>query len=174
MEKEKVTRLIEVARYAPTAGNSQTVEWLIHTDRSRIRRIAALAIEWVRELVTNDPSVAEARPYLPRLITAWESGHDSILRDAPVLIVASAPKEAAFGLVDLVLAMSYLDLLAPTMGLGTCWAGLLEGALVTSSPLREEVGIPGEHPYYYPMMLGYPAMRHHRLPRRKAPKITFV
>lgn len=77
-----------------------------------------------------------------------------------------------FGLVDLTLALSYLDLLAPTMGLGTCWAGLLEGALLSSASLRDEVGIPKEHPYPYPMMLGYPAMKYHRLPERKQPKIT--
>jgi nitroreductase/NAD-dependent dihydropyrimidine dehydrogenase PreA subunit len=174
VEREQVRRLIEVARYAPTAGNSQTVEWLVHTDRSRIREIAALAVEWVREVVRNDPSVAVTRPYLPRVVTGWDSGRDSVLRDAPVLIVASAPKQAAFGLVDLTLALSYLDLLAPTMGLGTCWAGLLQGALLSSSSLREAVGIPKEHPHHYPMMLGYPAMKHHRLPERKPPRITFA
>lgn len=173
VEPDKVIRLIEVARYAPTAGNSQTVEWLVHTDRSRIRKIATLAIEWVRELVKNDPSVAVTRPYIPRVITRWESGHDSVLREAPVLIVASAPRESVFGLVDLTLALCYLDLLAPTIGLGTCWAGLLQGALLSSPSLREVAGIPKEHAHHYPMMVGYPAERHYRLPERKPPKITF-
>ena len=173
VEREKIMRLIEVARYAPTAANSQSVEWLVLTERSRIGEIAALTAEWLRG-VLSDPRVAAARPYLLRVLAAWDSGSDSILRSAPVLIVASAPKEMAFGLVDLTLALSYLDLLAPTMGLGTCWAGLLQGALLSSSSLREAVGIPKEHPYHYPMMLGYPATKHHRLPERKPPRITFV
>lgn len=172
--REEVRRLIEAARYAPTAGNSQTVEWLVHTDRSRINKIASSAVEWVRELVKIDPSLAVTRPYLPRVVARWDSGSDSVLRDAPVLIVASAPEQAAFGLVDLTIALSYLDLLAPTMGLGTCWAGLLQGALLSSASLRDEVGIPKEHPYHYPMMLGYPAMRHYRLPERKSPRISFM
>lgn len=174
VDGEEVRHLIEAARFAPTAGNSQTAEWLVHSDRSRINQIAALAVEWVRELVRNDPSVAVTRPYLPRVVARWDSGQDSVLRNTPVLIVASAPKEAAFGLVDLTLALSYLDLLAPTVGLGTCWAGLLEGALLSSPSLRDLVGIPKEHPHHYPMMLGYPATKHHRLPDRKPPKITFV
>lgn len=173
VERDKIKWFIDVARYAPTAGNSQTVEWLVHTDRSRIKEIASLAIEWVRELV-KDPSVAAARPYLPRIVTRWDAGRDSVLRDAPVLVIASAPKEAAFGLVDLTLALCYLDLLAPTLGLGTCWAGLLEGALLSSSSLREVVGIPKEHSHHYPMMLGYPGAKHYRLPSRKPPRITFV
>jgi nitroreductase/NAD-dependent dihydropyrimidine dehydrogenase PreA subunit len=174
VEKEMVMRLIEVARCAPTAGNSQTVEWLVHTDRATMREIAARVVEWVRELVASDPSIGAARPYLPRIVTAWDSGRDSVLRDAPVLLVAYAPKEAAFGLVDLTIALSHLDLLAPAMGLGTCWAGLLEGALLSSPPLREMVGIPNGYPFHYPMMLGYPAMKHHRLPARKPPKIRFA
>jgi len=174
VEREKVTRLIEAARYAPTAGNSQTVEWVVHSDHSRIDEIAATAVEWVRGLVASDPSVAETRPYLPRVVNRWDSGYDSVLRKAPVLIVASAPKEAPFGLIDLTLALSYLDLLAPTMGLGTCWAGLLEGALLSSPTLREIAGIPKEHPYHYPMMLGYPVTKHYRLPERRPPKITFL
>jgi nitroreductase/NAD-dependent dihydropyrimidine dehydrogenase PreA subunit len=174
VERGKIERLIEVARYAPTAGNSQTVEWLVHTDRSKISEIAALAEEWARQAVINDPFVAVTRPYLPKIIGTWDAGRESILRSAPVLIIASAPKQAAFGFVDLTIALSYLDLLAPTMGLGTCWAGLLQGALLSSSALKEKAGIPAEHPHHYPMVLGYPAIKYHRLPERKPPRITFA
>ena len=59
------------------------------------------------------------------MVAGWDAGFDTVLRDAPVIVVASAPKEAMNGLGDVTLALSYLDLMAPTMGLGTCWAGLL-------------------------------------------------
>ncbi|MGD0230952.1 MAG: nitroreductase family protein [Syntrophorhabdales bacterium] len=173
VEKEKILRLIEVARYAPSAGNAQSVEWLVLEDRSEIRKIAGLTVEWIRGFLKKDPGLGIARPYLPRAVTAWESGRDPVLRGAPVVIVASAPAEAANGLVDLTLALSYLDLLAPTIGLGTCWAGLLEGALLSSPSLREIVGIPEGHPHHYPMMLGYPKAKYYRLPARKPPRITF-
>ena len=35
VEQTTIRRLIEVARCAPTAGNSQLVEWLVLTDRSQ-------------------------------------------------------------------------------------------------------------------------------------------
>jgi nitroreductase len=76
-------------------------------------------------------------------------------------------------MVDLTLALSYLDLMAPTMGLGTCWAGLLQGALLSSPDLKQKLGLPAEYPYHYPMMLGYPRFQYHRLPERKPPKITW-
>lgn len=173
VEKEKIRRLIEVARYAPTGGNLQAVEWLVLTDRSRLRNIAGMTVEWIRRVLT-DPRAAQARPYLPAVVSSWEAGRDSVLRGAPVLILASAPKEAFNGLVDLTLALSYLDLLAPTMGLGTCWAGLLQGAMLSDAEIKAAVGIPTGHTHHYPMMLGYPEVKYYRLPERKPPKITFL
>ena len=52
-------------------------------------------------------------------------GLDVVLRDAPILIVASAPETAIGGMVDVSLALSYLELMTQKMGIGTCWAGLL-------------------------------------------------
>jgi nitroreductase/NAD-dependent dihydropyrimidine dehydrogenase PreA subunit len=173
VEKEKILKLIEAARYAPTGGNSQMVEWLVIGDRSRIREMAGLTVEWVRQVV-KDPQIAKARPYLPLVVAEWDSGNDSVLRNAPALIVAMAPKEAMNGLVDLTLALSYLDLLAPSMGLGTCWAGLLQGGLLFSDSLKTVLGIPESYPHHYPIMLGYPELSYYRLPERKQPKILFA
>jgi hypothetical protein len=69
-------------------------------------------------------------------------GYNSVTWSAPVLIVASAAKEAGTGMVDVALALSSLDLAAPKLGLGTCWAGLVEGALQGSDALRDSVGLP--------------------------------
>jgi nitroreductase/ferredoxin len=173
VERETIRKLIEIARYAPTAGNSQFVEWLIITDRSTIKEAAHLTAECVRKVLKDDPRKAIAAPYLPLIVKAWDEGYDSVLRNTPVMIVASAPKEASNGMVDLTLALSYLDLMAPTMGLGTCWAGLVQMALLLSPSLKDILGIPAAHPYHYPMMLGYTKAKYYRLPERKPPKITF-
>jgi nitroreductase/NAD-dependent dihydropyrimidine dehydrogenase PreA subunit len=173
IEPEKIRKIIEGARYAPTGGNTQTVEWLVLTDKSRIREIAALTVDWLRRLV-KDPQVIAARPYLSIAVASWDEGNDSVLRGAPALVIAMAPKEAMNGMVDLTIALSYLDLLAPAMGLGTCWAGMLQGALLASPDIKRFVGIPASHPHHYPLMLGYPDVRYFRLPERRAPKITFA
>jgi nitroreductase len=172
VEKKKIRRLIEAARYAPTGANRQLVEWLVLSDKSHLRRIAGVTVDWIRVVIKN-PQVLAARPYLSTLVSAWETGHDSVLRSAPVLLLASAPKEAINGLIDLTLALSYLELLAPTLGLGTCWAGVLQGALLASPSARAAVGIAEGYPHYYGMMLGYPDVQFYRLPERKAPRITF-
>ena len=173
VEKEKIQRLIEVARYAPTAGNSQMVEWIVINNRELLLRIGGLTVDWIRELIKIPQTVAAA-PYLPAAVAAWDAGNDSVLRGAPSLVVAIAPSHARYGLVDLTLALSYLDVFAQTMGLGTCWAGLLAGAMENSPAVRDAVGVPENYTHYYSIMLGYPAVRYHRLPERNPPKITFV
>ena len=173
VEKEKIQRLIEVARYAPTGGNSQLVEWIVLSDKSRIKEIAGLTVQWLREIIKN-PQVVAASPYLPQAVAAWDAGNDSVLRSAPALVTAMAPREAMNGMVDLTLALSYLDLFAPALNLGTCWAGLLQGAMMNSPEVKAAVGIPESYPHHYPIMLGYPAFKFYRLPERKTPKITFA
>lgn len=173
VEREKIRRLIEMARYAPTAGNSQMVEWMVLDDKARIREIAGLTVNWLREIVKS-PQVMAASPYLPLAVAAWDAGNDSILRDAPALIIAIAPREAMNGLVDLTLALSYLDLFAPALDLGTCWAGLLQGAMLNSPAVKAAVGVSESYPHHYPLMAGYPEFKFHRLPERKTPKIVFA
>lgn len=173
VEKEKIQQLIEIARYAPTGGNSQMIEWIVITDKSRLKKIAGLTVDWVRQII-KDTKVIAAAPYLPMLVAAWDAGFDSVLRNAPSVVVASASKEIMTGQVDVTIAMTYLDLMAPAYGLGTCWAGLLQGALVNLPSLKKEVGVPADYPHHYPMMLGYNNAKYFRLPERKAPQIVFL
>jgi len=171
VEKEKLQRLIEIARYAPTGANLQLVEWIVFTDPDKIKEISGRTVEWMRKAVEKDPQ--SVPPYLPLVISAWDMGYNSVLWSAPALVVACAPEEATTGLVDVTLALSYFELAAPKLGVGTCWAGLVDHALQESASLKEVIGLPNGYPYHYPMMVGYPKPKYIRLPERKAPKITW-
>lgn len=172
VEKETFQQLIDIARYAPTASNAQLVEWVVINDRDQVRDLAEKTIAWMRSVLEKDPQPASA-PYMPMLVAAWDFGVDAVLRNAPGLVVAMAPRADPNGMVDLTLALSYLELAAPSLGLGTCWAGLLQGALLANKSLKPTVGIPEDFPHHYPMMIGYSKVRYYRLPERKKPKITW-
>ena len=171
VSKEDIQRLIEIARYAPTGGNTQMVSWIVCTDQDLIRQYAEMTTEWMRKALAEYPD--RVPPYFSIIVGAWDMGFDAVLRKTPALIVAHAPAEASNGMVDLTLGLSYLELAAPTMGLGTCWAGLLQGALQSYPELKQAVGIPADHPHHYPMMLGHTKFKYYRLPERKAPNITW-
>jgi nitroreductase/NAD-dependent dihydropyrimidine dehydrogenase PreA subunit len=172
VEREKIEALIELARYAPTASNAQLVEWLVITDRTEIKRLARLTIDWMRHLIETQPDDPMIR-YLPLIVAAWDAGYDVVLRRAPVVLVASAPKEDNNGMVDISIALTYLELAANNMGLGGCWAGLLQNALRYWPEAKEALALPEGHIHHYPMMLGYPKFRYFRMPERKKPKIRW-
>jgi nitroreductase/NAD-dependent dihydropyrimidine dehydrogenase PreA subunit len=170
VEKETLQNLIEIARYAPTGGNSQLVEWTVLNDKEKIHDIAGLTVEGMRQMLANDPD-GNFPPYFPLIIAAWDFGLDVVLRDAPALVIASAPAAAVGGMTDVSLALSYLELAAQTSGIGTCWAGVIHMGLQASQPLKDALGLPKGHVHHYAMMLGYAKPRYFKLPERKMPKI---
>jgi len=169
VERATMQRLIETARYAPSASNAQLVEWLVIDDPQRLQAISAMVVDWMGALLQDPQSTV--MPYYQVLVNAWDAGVDSILRSAPCLVAAMAKGPASVRLVDVTLALSYLELAAPKYGLGTCWAGLLQGAMLANPALKQAVGIPQDYPYHFPLMIGYSKVRYYRLPERKPPVI---
>jgi len=172
VERGKVQELIEIARYSPTGGNMQPVEWWVYTDRKELKQFAGMVAKWMRKMMERVP-LANLPPYFPAAVAGWDAGEDTILRNAPVMILALAPAESPNGLVDLSIALTYLQLAALPMGLGTCWAGMARRALMMDGSVKEKIGLPEKAPHFYPMMLGYPDVSYYRVPERKPPKIVW-
>lgn len=171
VRKNTISRLIKIASYAPTGSNLQMVEWMVFSDKNKLNELSGLVIDWMRDAYKKNAKTAP--PYMAKLIDGWEAGRDVILRNAPVLVVGMVNKEARNGLVDTTIAMSYLDLIAPKLGLGTCWAGLLQGAMLNWPSVKQAMGITDDYPFHYPMMVGYNKSRYYRLPERKTPNIIW-
>ena len=172
VDKEEIQQLLEVARYAPTTTNSQLVEYVVISDKRKIRELARRTIDWISDALRND--VQNRLPgYMSRFVSAWEKGEDPVLRNAPVVLLAMAPQEAAHGMIDIAMALSYIELIAPALGLGTCLAGLLQRGLLKIPSLKEAIGLPKGYPHHFPLMMGYPKFKYQRLPERKMPKITW-
>lgn len=170
VDREILEQLIKTASYAPTASNGQNLQWTVIEGRDRLEPLSRKTIKWMERIIeahTNSPAADYFRPIVDR----WSTGYDGVLRTAQTLIVPSASKENANGLVDLSIALAYLELAALPLGVGTCWAGLLRGAMLATPKLVESMGLPEGHTWYYPMMIGYPKFKYYRLPERKAPVI---
>ena len=172
VEQEKLQKLIDVARYAPTGGNSQLVSWLVVNSREEVKKVTAMVVDHMRELVQAKAPIA-LNYRLDRVVAGWKMGIDGVTRGAPALVFAHAPKVYGLGAVDCTSALAYLDLAAPTLGLGTCWAGFVLLALPQWQPLREALALPAESAVHGVMMIGYPKYQYQRLVPRNAPKIEW-
>ncbi|WP_054032227.1 nitroreductase family protein [Desulfatitalea tepidiphila] len=170
--RETIQALIDTARFAPTGGNSQLLAWTVQTDKAKLKEMSDLTVAWMKMMLESE-TAKKLPPYFPRIVQAYEAGINSITRDAPCLLVASAPGYYDNGMVDLSIALSYLELMATAKGLGTLWLGLITRALKFFEPLKALVGLPENHTHFYAMVLGHPKFKYYRLPERKAANIIW-
>lgn len=171
VEAATLIRLIDIARYAPTGSNSQQVQWLIVTTRDKVVQLTALAVDWMRNAILEKNPMAEAYQ-MAGIVKAWDNGIDIISRGAPALVIAHGPEAYPIMTVDSAIAISYLDLAAPSLGLGSCWAGFFMAAAAYWPPLAEALNLPKGQKSFGAMMVGYPKFRYYRLPTRNEAKVT--
>jgi nitroreductase len=172
ISERDINKLIEIARYAPTGHNSQSVEWLVIGKREELRNLSGLTVDWMRLIIRDNPKLA-AELFLERTVKRWEQGIDVILRNAPVLIITHAAKDNRIAPMDCVIALTYLELSAASMGMGCCWAGYFRGAAANHPDLVQAMRLPEGHQCFGAMMVGYPEFSYQRIPSRKKPKITW-
>lgn len=172
VEKAKITRLIDIARHAPSARNLQPVHWHVIYNRDDVQKLSGLVVDWMRHLIKEKSPLATAM-HLDLLVSAWDSGKDRICRDAPHLVVAHAPKDDRTAPVACTIALAYFELAAVPLGLGACWAGYFNTAANLWPPLQAALSLPDGHISYGAMMVGYSKYSYRRLPFRNDPKVTW-
>lgn len=172
VDRGVLAQLIDIARYAPSGHNLQPVHWTVVYDRSRMNRLSGHVIDWMKDLIAGDSPLARAL-HLDRIVEAWKSGTDRILRGAPHVVVAHASKEDRTAPAACTIALCYLEISAPAYGLGACWAGYLHAAAGLWPPLGEALALPPGHAAFGALMIGYPKYEYHRVPLRKNARISW-
>ncbi len=172
VSQKDLTKLIDMARYAPSGPNSQCVEWLVLGNRGELHRLAGIVIDWMRWMMENMPEIALSLR-MNRAIKRWGSGIDGILRKTPTLVVAHAEKNNRFAPAACTIALTYLELAATSMGLGCYWAGYFQAAVTTFPAMIRSLGLPEGLQCFGAVMVGHPKFRYHRLPVRNTPLITW-
>jgi len=173
VERLLLGKLLETACYAPSAKNNQPWYWTVVEDPSKVKQFASLVIDWMRSVIKKTPAIAESRGFV-RVLSAWDNGEERICRGAPHVIVAHAEKKYGFGAEDCALALSYLELFAPAIGLGACWGGYFYSATNSYPPLFKALGLPKDHRAFGAMMVGYPQLNYRRMPLRYPPRVTWI
>lgn len=152
VEEEKLRRVLEAARLAPSAGNRQPWCFIIVTD-PKVKEEIRLAKE---RRIPPPPGGTPRRPFR------------GPLEAAPVLIVGCAlPSESFHGTdfwkIDVAIALQNLVLAAWEQGLGTCWIGVFH----EEEEVKEVLKLPREARVVAMVALGYPAERKEPVKDRK-------
>ncbi|MHB1127578.1 MAG: nitroreductase family protein [Bacillota bacterium] len=168
VDRETLTKLINIAHRAPSGHNLQPGNWIVVDNRAEIKQISEMVIDAMRPVVAHAPDVARTW-HFDSLVDAWEKGEDRISRGAPHLVVVTGNEISP---TDCHIAMTYLDLAAHAMGLGSLWLGYL--TFCGRQPnVKEFLGIPDGQEMMAAALIGYPKYRYHRIPARRKPEISW-
>ena len=172
VEREKLAKLIDIARYAPSGHNMRPVHWLVIEDREEVKRLGGLVADGMRSMLQVVPSLADTF-HLDVLVSAWDSGIDMLMHGAPHLIVAHAHPVGATPQADCDIALTYMELAAYSMGLGACWNGYFQVTSTAYPPIMEALQLPEGHQCYGAMLIGYPKYKYSLIPVRPEPPIVW-
>ena len=142
VEPEKIERLLEAARLAPSASNRQEWRFVVVTDPDTRKKLVQAA--------NNQQFVGRA----PVVIAACAETDGHVMRCGQ----PSYP-------IDVAIAIDHLTLQAVAEGLGTCWIGAFY-----EEPVKKLLGIPAEIRVVELLTVGYPASEprpRSRLPRER-------
>ncbi len=128
VEQDKLDIILEAARLAPSARNTQDWRFVVVTDKDIKRQVAG---------TTNRPEVFEKAG----AIIAACSNSDEVMRCGQ-----------AIGPIDVAIALEHICLQAEDLGLGTCWIGSFD-----AGKARQILTIPEGVAIIELMALGYPA-----------------
>ncbi len=172
VDRRVLERVLEMGGHAASAKNEQPWHWLVVEDTAEVQRLAGLVVDWMHVMIKKYRADAMRRGF-PAIVAAWAIGKDRVCRDAPHVIVAHADNRWPFGSEDCANALTYLDLYAHHLGLGTCWGGYFYTAANNYPPLFEALGLPANHRVCGAMMVGYPVWTYHRCPPRKLLRVRW-
>ncbi len=165
--------VMETVRFAPTAANRQKVHYVIIMDTEKVRRISALAIEWMRKKMAKQPDHQYADIF-NAMIEAYDQGIDLVCRDAPHIIFAAVPTNNPFAVTDAAIALTWFELVAKAYGVGSCWLGTLKLAAEDYPPIQEELRIPEGYIPNYALIFGLPKLRSTGVPKRNPLSVQYI
>ncbi len=171
--RDVIFRLIEAARWAPSAHNSQPWRFVIlEKEEAKFRLAKAMASAWMEDLISSGMDEEEARVLVRR---------KSLERyiKSPVIILAcldrsalrdDSKEEYIMGVQGLAAALENLLLAATIEGLGACWTC---GPLYCQDSVKKALNLPEEWEPQAAITLGYPKERPKAKERKSIGEILF-
>ncbi len=161
VSQEILQKIKDMLGYIPTGCNYKSLHFSFIESKSVMDKIRNYTNERILKLISNKFTVKYAGKFI-KYKEAFENGEDIIYRNAPHMIVVSSSVKAPCANVDPIIALSYIELYAQSLGLGTCWCGFAQACFKILPKLASVVEIPDGYKPVYVMLLGESAIKYHR------------
>ncbi len=174
IEPEKLDRILEAARQAPSGGNNQTNHFLVIRSREVIRQL----IEMTETVFAGMEIHEDTYSSLRHAIAASKKGGYVFCYNAPVLIAVANRRDYGNNMADCACAIENMMIAANALDLGSCWINQLRW--LNENPeivaYLQSLGMKENERIYGAVILGYPAggQPNRNLMPQKGNEITFI
>lgn len=158
---EDLQKIKEMLPYIPTGCNYNSLHFSFIESKSVMDKIREYTYQKLLKLLSNRFTAGYAGKFV-KFKQAFENNEDIIYRNAPNMIVVSSSIKAPCANIDPIIALSYIELYAQSLGIGTCWCGFAQMCFKIFPKLSSVVKIPDGYKPVYVMLLGYPNVKYHR------------
>lgn len=179
-------KLLEAVKYSPTGHNIQKIDTIIIESPEKLKKISAIGMGVMKKCSNflNRPLLralfirmmgehsymilSKASSHYEQQKKMVEKGESPILFNAPGMMLLIGPKHEMMSQVEANMAAQTVALYAPTLGLGTCFSGVLMVAFNWPGWSTEKlIQLPRGYKVHNVLLVGYPKSRHRYIPYRK-------
>ena len=153
LDKDKLDKIKDVLKWTPTGCNFHQLDFAFVDDIEVMNEIRNTINSRLIKCLESTCFNTFAKKFT-RYKQALLNGHDVIFRGAPHMVVVSTPINAPCVNVDPMIALSYLELYAQSLGVGTLWCGLGYYCFKLFPDLCEQIEVPEGYKVSYVMLFG--------------------
>lgn len=121
IEKEKLDTILESARHAPSASNSQDWFFYVVKDKETRDKIAASEPVLANQFLHKSPVI----------IVGCERSLGVVRAATGAVLKAVGTRDRGWGEVNVTIALEHMVLTATELGIGSCWIGLFDGRRIS-------------------------------------------
>lgn len=164
LSEDELKKIKDMLPHIPTGCNSHKMHFSFVEKKSVMVALKEKVNTRLLKML-NNKLLSKIAKHFETYKQSFEKGEDIIFRNAPHMIVVSSPITAPCAPQDPVIALSYIELYANSLGLGTCWCGYAEICIKLFPELCDILEIPKGYTPVYAMLLGKPAVKYQRNPQ---------
>ena len=189
---ETLEQVVEAARLAPSAHNTQTTSFIVVENPEMRKRVVDLTIQFldgmskyfrhpikgrIARLMGGDfvKGVTEMIPVFEGVVELAKEGAElPMLLDAPAWIVFYSAKDAGYGTVNASCAMQNAMLMADRLGLGTFYTGFLLVPTMRGFLMHDLLGLDHEQEIHGALAVGVPRLQYKKWPSKKPANVRWI
>ncbi len=155
VEQEKIDKILEAGRQAPSGGNNQTSHFFVIRNREVLDKLIVMTEKAFAAMEVTENTYASMK----HSINASKKGGYVFCYNAPVLIVIANRKGYGNNIADCACAIENMMVAANALDLGSCWINQLKW-LNEETEIIEYLrgfGMKEDERVYGAVIIGYPA-----------------